>query len=46
MKPLEILGMIEEVAGTRRYEEARIDSRRRMERKNKKLEEVKVYSLY
>ncbi|KAK2945025.1 putative Structural maintenance of chromosomes protein 2 [Blattamonas nauphoetae] len=41
MKPLEILGMIEEAAGTRLYESKKVSAVRTLERKEKKVSELK-----
>lgn len=40
MKPVEILGMIEEAAGTRMYEEKKLKAQKTMEKKEMKLEEI------
>ena len=40
MKPVEVLGMIEETAGTRMYEERREKAQATMEKKEQKVEEI------
>lgn len=40
MKPLEILGMIEESAGTKMYEDKRTQAQKTLEKKDKKCEEI------
>lgn len=40
MKGLEILGMIEEAAGTKLYEDKRLNALKTIEKKDKKVEEI------
>lgn len=40
MKPQEILGLIEEAAGTSMFEERKVKALKTMERKQKKMEEI------
>ena len=40
MKGLEILGMIEEAAGTKLYEDKRMNALKTIEKKDKKVEEI------
>lgn len=44
MKPPEMLAMLEEAAGTRMYEEKKLQSLRIIEKKGKKVEEIEKVS--
>ena len=45
MKPAEILGMVEEAAGTRMYEDRKDKAVKTMAKKDKKVEEIEAVSL-
>lgn len=45
MKPQEILGMVEEAAGTRMFEERKDKALKTMTKKDKKVDEIKSVSL-
>lgn len=45
MKPAEILGMVEEAAGTRMFEERKEKAVKTMAKKDKKVEEIESVSL-